>query len=65
MSRINMSNDERLIYVLDTLVLHNVHFRHFGTLKIRFQLIRQWILLRKNFGYTFIGLQISAITNSF
>jgi len=36
-----MSNDESLIYVLNSGVLHNFHFRHFGELKMRFLLIRQ------------------------
>jgi len=40
-----MSNDESLIYVLDSGVFHNVHFRHFGELKMRFLLIRQRFLL--------------------
>jgi len=40
-----MSNDDRLIYVLVSLVFHNVHFRHFGPLKMRFLIIRQRVLL--------------------
>jgi len=40
-----MSNDESLIYVLRYLEFHNVHFRDFGYLKMRFLLIRQRILL--------------------
>jgi len=39
-----MSNDESLIYVLLTWVLHKVHFRHFGGLKMRFLIIRQRFL---------------------
>jgi len=42
-----MSNDESLIYVLDSSVLHNVHFLHFGELIMRFLLIRQWVLLNQ------------------
>jgi len=44
-----MSNDETLIYVLISWVFHNVHFRHFGELKIRFLLIRQRVLLSQCF----------------
>jgi len=51
-----MSNDETLIYVLIPWVFHNVHFRHYGQLKMRFLLIRQRVLLRKFFGYTCIGI---------
>jgi len=51
-----MSNDERLIYVLVSWVFHNLHFRHFGKLKMLFQLIHQWVLLKKKFGYTCIGI---------
>jgi len=40
-----MSNDESLIYVLVSLVFHNVHFRYFGELKMGFLLIRQRVLL--------------------
>jgi len=40
-----MSNDENLIYVIIPWVFHNVHFRHFGELKMRFLLIRQRVLL--------------------
>jgi len=40
-----MSNDDSLIYVLVCWVFHNVHFRHFGDLKMRFLLIRQQALL--------------------
>jgi len=46
---ISLSNDESLIYVLDTSVFHNVHFRHFGWLKMRFLIIRQRVLLRQSF----------------
>jgi len=42
-----MSNDESLIYVHDSGVFHNVHFRHFGELKMRFLLIRQRFLLNQ------------------
>jgi len=45
MSCISISNDESLIYVLVSGVFHNVHFRHFGELKMRFLLIRQRVLL--------------------
>jgi len=44
-----MSNDESLIYVLVYWVFHNVHFRHFGELKLRFLLIRQRVLLSQLF----------------
>jgi len=44
-----MSNDESLIYVLLTWVFHNVHFRHFGGLKMRFLLICQRVLLSQSF----------------
>jgi len=33
-----MSNDDKLIYVLVSWVLHNVHFLHFSCLKMRFLL---------------------------
>jgi len=36
-----MSNDEILIIVLVSWLFHNVIFRHFSKLKMRFQLIRQ------------------------
>jgi len=51
-----MNNDESLIYVLVTWVLHDVHFRHFGELKMLFLLIRQRVLLVKDFWYTCIGI---------
>jgi len=44
-----MSNDESFIYVLVSWVFHNVHFRHFGELKMRFLLIRQWVWLSQWF----------------
>jgi len=44
-----MSNDESVIYVLVSRVLHNVHFRHFGELNMRFLLIRQRVLLSQRF----------------
>jgi len=44
-----MSNDESLMYVLLTWVFVNVHFRHFGGLKMRFLLIRQRVLLSQWF----------------
>jgi len=44
-----MSNDEILIYVLVSWVLHNVHFRHFSELKMWFLHIRQWVLLSQLF----------------
>jgi len=44
-----MSNDVSLIYVLLSWVFHNVHFRHFGGLKIRFLIIRQRVLLSQWF----------------
>jgi len=45
MSCIRMSNDDSLSYVLVSLVFHNVHFRQFGGLKMRFLIIRQRVLL--------------------
>jgi len=45
MSCIRMSNFDSLIYVLVTQVFQNVHFRHFGDLKMRFLIIRQRVLL--------------------
>jgi len=44
-----MSNDEILIYVLFSCMIHNVHFRHFGELKMPFLLIRQRFILRQWF----------------
>jgi len=44
-----MSNDVSLIYVLLSGVFHNVHFRHFGGLKMRFLRIRQRVLLSQWF----------------
>jgi len=44
-----MSNDESIIYVLVSGVFHNVHFRHFGELKLRFLVIRQRVLLSQWF----------------
>jgi len=44
-----MSKDESLIYVLDSWVFHNVHFRHFCYLKMLFVLIRQRVLLSQWF----------------
>jgi len=40
-----MSNDESVIYILVSWVLHNVYFRHFGELKMRFMLFRQRVSL--------------------
>ena len=45
-----MSNDESLIYVLDSWVFHNDHFRHFGDPKMRFQIIRNGSYLVNDFG---------------
>jgi len=39
-----ITNGDSLIYVLVSLVLQNVHFRHFGRLKLRFLIIRQRVL---------------------
>jgi len=44
-----MSNDVSLFYVLVSWVFHNVHFRHFGDLKIRILLILQRVLVRQLF----------------
>jgi len=44
-----MSNDESLIYVIVSWVFHNVHFRHFGELKMWFLLIRQRVSLSQWF----------------
>jgi len=52
-----MSNDESLVYVLVYWVFHNVHFRHFGDLKMRFLLIRQRILLSQWFLIYFYGIK--------
>jgi len=51
-----MSNDESLIYLLVSGVFRNVHFRHFGKLNMRFQLIHQWALLKKNLDTLVLGL---------
>ena len=56
MSCISMSIYDNVICVLVSGVFHNVSFWHFGKLKMRFQLIRQQDFLRKNFGYTCIGI---------
>jgi len=44
-----MLNDVSLIYVVVNLVFHNVHFRHFGDLKLLFLIIRQRVLLSQWF----------------
>jgi len=44
-----MSNDESFIYVLVSSVFHNIHFRHFGVLKMRLLLIRQRVLISQWF----------------
>jgi len=44
-----MSNDESLIYVLVYWVFYNVHFCHFGELKMGFLLIHQRVLLSQWF----------------
>jgi len=44
-----MSNDESLIYLLVSWVFHNVPFRHYGVLKMRFLLIRHRVLLSQWF----------------
>jgi len=44
-----MSNLESLIYLLVSWLFHNVHFRHFGHLKMRFLLNRQGVLLSQWF----------------
>ena len=38
---ISMSNSEKINLCTSLKVLHNVHFRYFGRLKMRFLLIRQ------------------------
>ena len=66
MSCINKTNDESLIYVLVSGVFHNVHFRHFGELKMRFLLIRQRVILKLMILYIrVLGLEISANTTAF
>jgi len=40
-----MNNVASLIYVLESLVIHNVHFRHLGDLKMRILLILQRALI--------------------
>jgi len=52
-----MSNDVSLIYLLVSWVFHNVHFRHFGVLKMRFLIIRRRVLLSQWFGYTCAGIR--------
>jgi len=54
-----MSNDESLIYVLVSWVFHNIHFRHFGGLKIRFLIIRVLVMW-----FWMLGLEISVKTKS-
>jgi len=49
MSCIRMSNIDSLIYVLNSRVFNNVHFRHFGVLKMRFLILRQRVLLSQLF----------------
>jgi len=49
MSCRSMSNDESLIYVLVSWVFHNVHFRHFVVLKMRFLFICHRVLLSQKF----------------
>ena len=44
-SSIKMPIGDSLIYLLVSLVFSNVHFRHFGDLKMRFLLIRQQVFL--------------------
>jgi len=44
-----MSIGDSLIYVLVSLMFNNVHFRHFGGLKMRFLIIRQRVLLSQWF----------------
>ena len=60
-----MTNDESLIYVLVSWVLHNVHFRHFGNLKLRFLLIRQRVLLIQWFWIYFCRDYIICIDHLF
>jgi len=40
-----MSNFDSLVYVLVSPVFYNVHFQHFGDLKMRFLIIRYRVLL--------------------
>ena len=49
MSCISISNEDSLINVLVSWVFHNVHFRHFGGLIMRFLFIRQRVLLSQWF----------------
>jgi len=44
-----MSNDESLVYILVSWVFHNVHFRYFGEVKMRYLLIRQRVILSQCF----------------
>jgi len=60
-----MSNYDNQIYVLVSRVFHNIHIRHFGKLKMRFQYIHQWVLLKKILDTLVLGLEISAIATSF
>jgi len=60
-----MSNDESLIYVLVSWVFINVHFGHFGELKMRFLLIRQRVLIKSMIlDILVLGLETSANTIS-
>ena len=56
MSSISKSNDESLINVLGSWVFHNVHFRLFSELKMRFLFIRQRVFLSHDFGYNCVGI---------
>jgi len=58
-----MSNDESLIYVLVSLVFHNVYFRHIGGLKTRFLIIP--IIHSMILDILVLGLDISAKTTTF
>ena len=49
MSCVSMSNDESLKYVTVSFVFHNVLFRHFIWVKMRFLFIRQRDLLSQTF----------------
>ena len=52
-----MSNDVSEIYVLVSWVFLNVQFRHFDSLKMRFLIIHQRVLLSQWFVYTCVGIR--------
>jgi len=66
MSSLRMSIGDILIYVLVSLMFNNVHFRHFGFLKMQFLIIRQMGLIKSMIlDILVLGLEISSKTSSF